>query len=185
MNHIHFILLKDKEFMTELRRKLTKKNLYRLLDTTNHLGAYGEPYVDKSYSSRLNDRRHLSELNQEKTYTTSLTRETGRLGSLERENVGNKLVSPEKVLSLRRNSGDINQTSSQPLSSLFQSSTNNSDEFTRSMTKNESATKRYVSEERSLMSSSNHIATANHVTSTTTTKRAIIDNGPNVKGTFQ
>jgi len=69
--------------------------------------------MDKSFLTRMNDRRHSSETNE----MSSLSRDN-RLSSLEREN--NKLLSPEKVLSLRRNSADVaNDHTSQPLSSLL------------------------------------------------------------------
>lgn len=71
--------------------------------------------LDKSYLSRLNERRHLSELNQEKAFT-NVSREN-RLNSVEREN--SKLLSPEKVLSLRRSSAANEPHTSQPLSSLL------------------------------------------------------------------
>lgn len=73
--------------------------------------------MDKGYSTLTSDRRHLTDLNQEKNYS-SLGRDK-RLSSLEREN---KLLSPEKVLSLRRNSAATDAVShtTQPLSSLFQ-----------------------------------------------------------------
>ena len=148
-----------------------------------------DSFLDKSYSSR--DRRHLTELNQEKTtsnYLTSITREVGgmRLGSLEREN--SKLVSPEKVLSLRRNSSDVNHQTSQPLSSLL-----DSEELSRSaVPKNELASKRYVNEamheERTnhlLNSKQSFSTTSNHVTSSSTKRASIIDNASNVKGMNQ
>ena len=152
----------------------------------------------KFSSSRANDRRHLSELNQEKNFTSSLNREQ-RLNSVEREN--NKLVSPEKVLSLRRNSSaagaDFNSHTSQPLSSLF-SPANADDEaispaIARTGSKNArdfsslESSKRYVSEsfqkERSnhLVNSFQELrsnSTSNHVES----KRAVIDSASNVKG---
>lgn len=96
--------------------------------------------VDKNFGSRSSDRRHLTELNQDKIYS-SLGREK-RLTSVEREN---KLLSPEKVLSLRRNSTDPATQSAQPLSSLFQSN----DEVTRSTSKTSrdfGESRRYVSE---------------------------------------
>lgn len=155
----------------------------------------------KFSTSRANDRRHLSELNQEKNFTSSLNREQ-RLNSVEREN--NKLVSPEKVLSLRRNSSaagaDINSHTSQPLSSLFSSA--NDDEAVNTIARTGSKnsrdfssleSKRYVSEsiqkERSnhLVNSSQHSfqelrsnSTSNHVESS---KRAVaVDSASNVKG---
>lgn len=155
--------------------------VYLCIEDTITRPSYGDSYLDKSYTpSRLNDRRHLSELNQEKVYTTTLTRETGsnqRLGSLERENVGSKLLSPEKVLSLRRNSSDLNQASSQPLSSLF-----DTQELSRSTT-NES-TRRFASEERSSSLLMSKQTTSNHMASSSisTAKRAVIDKAPNVKG---
>lgn len=69
--------------------------------------------IDKSFLTRMSDRRLSSETNE----LSSLSRDN-RLSSVEREN--NKLLSPEKVLSLRRNSADVpNDQTSQPLSSLL------------------------------------------------------------------
>ena len=150
----------------------------------------------KLSSSRINDRRHLSELNQEKNFTSN--REP-RLNSVEREN--NKLVSPEKVLSLRRNSsaaGADGNRPSQPLSSLITSNNNDDDlanspvpPVARTASRNANdysslESKRYESVQEG-RSSSNHFqnssnyhttATSNHVES----KRSIIDSASNVKG---
>ncbi|XP_059352458.1 filamin-B-like isoform X4 [Daphnia carinata] len=88
---------------------------FKSKDTTQDISAE----MDKGYSTLATDRRHLTELNQEKSYS-SLGRDK-RLNSVEREN---KLLSPEKVLSLRRNSDAV---TAQPLSSLFQQ--NNAEEM--------------------------------------------------------
>ncbi len=119
--------------------------------------------VDKSYSTLASDRRHLTELNQEKLYA-SLGRDK-RLSSVEREN---KLLSPEKVLSLRRNSAgtgaDAVTHSTQPLSSLFQSSNaeevngRSTSKMSREFTNNES--RRYVNETFESRSS-NHMSSVN------------------------
>ena len=61
-------------------------------------------------------RRHLTELNQEKIYSAAGSGREKRLSSVEREN---KLLSPEKVLSLRRNSAAGTTAGDQPLSSLL------------------------------------------------------------------
>lgn len=113
--------------------------------------------MDKGYSTLATDRRHLTELNQEKSYS-SLGRDK-RLNSVEREN---KLLSPEKVLSLRRNSDAV---TAQPLSSLFQP--NNAEEVngvgrttsktSRDFTTTESS--RYVNETYELKS--NHLSNIN------------------------
>ncbi|XP_046654649.1 filamin-C-like isoform X2 [Daphnia pulicaria] len=119
--------------------------------------------VDKGYSTLTSDRRHLTELNQEKLYA-SLGRDK-RLSSVEREN---KLLSPEKVLSLRRNSAgtgaDAVTHPTQPLSSLFQSSNaeevngRSTSKMSREFTTNES--RRYVNETFESRSS-NHLSSVN------------------------
>lgn len=158
--------------------------------------------VDKSYStSRASDRRHLSELNQDKIYS-SLGREK-RLSSVEREN---KLVSPEKVLSLRRNSAgtgaDAVTHTAQPLSSLLNVAADEVNGVGRSTSKTSrdfgSESRRFVSE--SFESRSNHLSSinkhteynsnelssplshvlANKTERTESSKR--VDNASNVKG---
>jgi hypothetical protein len=139
-------------------------------------------------------------LNQEKIYS-SLGREK-RLSSVEREN---KLLSPEKVLSLRRNSAGTGAEAvtytANPLSSLFQS--NNAEEVngvgrstsktSRDFTTNES--RRYVNETFESRSS-NHLSSVNkheynsneisspinHVL-TNKSESNRIDSASNVKGT--
>lgn len=120
--------------------------------------------VDKTSSALSSDRRHLTELNQEKIYS-SLGRDK-RLSSVEREN---KLLSPEKVLSLRRNSAgtgaDAVTHTAQPLSSLFQSNKEEDvngvgrsiSKTSRDFTTNES--RRYVNE--TFESRSNHMSSIN------------------------
>ena len=138
-------------------------NIFENADVTNR-SVNTSSLVDKSYSTLASDRRHLTELNQEKLYA-SLGRDK-RLSSVEREN---KLLSPEKVLSLRRNSAgtgaDAVTHPAQPLSSLFQSSNveevngvgRSTSKTSREFSTNES--RRYVNE--TFESRSNHMSTVN------------------------
>lgn len=135
-------------------------------------------------------------------YSSSLGREK-RLSSVEREN---KLMSPEKVLSLRRNSGatgaDVVAQSTQPLSSLYPFNADEINGIGRSTSKTSrdfADTRRYVSdtyEARSnhVMNVNKHEYNSNSLNSPisqvlsnrsekTETKRAIVDNASNVKGT--
>lgn len=124
-----------------------------------------------------------------------------RLGSAERDS---KLLSPEKVLSLRRNSAAANGESGQPLSSLFNQSLNESlNGLDRSLSKGSRdfghESRRFVSEnvheeQRSstnrLLGSSfrevaNYSASNNSATvksDFSETKRSVIDSASNVKG---
>lgn len=148
--------------------------------------------VDKNFGSRSSDRRHLTELNQDKIYS-SLGREK-RLTSVEREN---KLLSPEKVLSLRRNSTDPATQSAQPLSSLFQQSNDQVGRSTSKTTRDFGESRRYVSESyesRNHQSSINKEYNSNEISSPIShvlankserleSKR--VDNASNVKGIYQ
>ena len=124
----------------------------------------------------FSSRRHLSELNQTEKKFSSLSREN-RLNSLEREN--NKLLSPEKVLSLRRNSADPNQPTSQPLSSLMKSSRDEERSTTSKMSN-------HIHESKmSLNLSTNHLEPRSISPSKLSERiesRASIDNASNVKG---
>lgn len=115
-----------------------------------------------------------------------------------------KLVSPEKVLSLRRNSAAGNGESGQPLSSLFNQSLNESlNGLDRSLSKGSrdfgAESRRFASEsfheERSssrVLGSSFRELSNYSVSNNTTTersdfseaKRAVVDNASNVKGLF-
>lgn len=155
--------------------------------------------VDKNFGSRVSDRRHLTELNQDKIYS-SLGREK-RLSSVEREN---KLVSPEKVLSLRRNSAgtaaDTVTQGAQPLSSLLNDEVNGVGRSTSKTSRDFAESRRYVSETYQHESRSNHLSSINkheynssEISSPinqvlasknerSEMKRAVVDNASNVKG---
>jgi hypothetical protein len=141
------------------------------IDALNTVGSTTD--LDKGLFS---SRRHLSELNQTEKKFSSLSREN-RLNSLEREN--NKLLSPEKVLSLRRNSADPNQPTSQPLSSLMKSSRDEERSTTSKMSN-------HIHESKmSLNLSTNHLEPRSISPSKLSERiesRASIDNASNVKG---
>ena len=141
--------------------------------------------VDKSYGASV-----------EKKTSSSILRES-RFSSLERDN--SKLVSPEKVLSLRKNSAE--EPTSQPLSSLLPPSscvdlelstvTRSASRASRDHVASSSvAEKRFVSESvhekrSNLVHESKSPSSCSLKTATSRMefeKRAIVDNSANVKG---